>query len=48
MENNYNQQLTEAMKLAYINAKKIIAVENKQKPFISIKMTQTTLEICIN
>lgn len=45
---NYYLQLAQAMLIAYSNAQKQILVENKQKPFISIKLTQETLEICIN
>jgi hypothetical protein len=48
MEKNFYQQLTDAMRLAYKNAQKIIAVENKQKPFTLIELKQTTIQICNN
>jgi hypothetical protein len=48
MEKNFNQQLTDAMRLAYRNAQKIIAVENKQKPFSLMELKQTTIQICNN
>ena len=48
MENNFYQQLADAMRLAYRNAQKIIAVENKQKPFSLMVLSQTTIQICNN